>query len=150
MQRAIVIERYNPDGTLTVREDGETRTVREWGTQHILSGMNEFVLFTLESNTVLAWYSPDPGTVQTLIGEYPPDTGLDVVVSDAARQYPVASIALAIVNDWLTPAEVAAATDTAESGWRNKAAAGEIPGAVKKGKQWLLLRSVLRAQGVKV
>jgi len=50
----------------------------------------------------------------------------------------------------LTPTEVAAATGTAESGWRNKAAAGLIPGAVKKGKQWLLPRSVLRGQGIKV
>lgn len=50
-------------------------------------------------------------------------------------------------DDWLTPAEVAALTDTAESGWRNKAAAGDIPGAVKKGKQWLLPRSILKVMG---
>ena len=48
----------------------------------------------------------------------------------------------------MTPAEVAEATETAESTWRNKAAAGEIPGAFKKGKQWLLPRSVLRGKGV--
>jgi len=50
----------------------------------------------------------------------------------------------------LTPAEVAAATGTAESTWRNKAAAGHIPGAEKKGKQWLLPRSILRSQGIDV
>lgn len=38
----------------------------------------------------------------------------------------------------MTPAEIAAATGTAESGWRSKAAAGELPGSIKKGKQWLI------------
>lgn len=51
-------------------------------------------------------------------------------------------------DEMLTPVEVANATGTHESNWRNKAAAGEIPGAVKKGKQWLLPRSVLRGYGV--
>lgn len=50
----------------------------------------------------------------------------------------------------LTPVEVADKTGTAESTWRNKAAAGDIPGAVKKGKQWLLPLSVLRSRGVAV
>lgn len=48
-------------------------------------------------------------------------------------------------DDWLTPVEAAELTKTAESGWRNKAAAGEIPGAVKKGKQWLLPRQIVLA-----
>lgn len=52
--------------------------------------------------------------------------------------------------EWFTPAEVASLTGTAESGWRNKAAAGEIPGAIKKGKQWLIPRATLRAMHVKV
>lgn len=51
-------------------------------------------------------------------------------------------------NEWMTPVEVAEATDTADSGWRNKAAAGGIPGAILKGKQWLLPRSILEAMGV--
>ena len=46
--------------------------------------------------------------------------------------------------DYLTPNEIADATGTAESGSRNKAAAGEIPGAVKKGKQWLIPRWAVR------
>jgi len=41
-------------------------------------------------------------------------------------------------KDYLTPQEAAELTDTHESGWRNKAAAGEIEGAIKKGKQWLI------------
>lgn len=53
-------------------------------------------------------------------------------------------------DEMLTPAEVAGRTGTHESGWRNKAAAGNIPGAIKKGKQWLLPRSVLRARGLSV
>jgi len=51
---------------------------------------------------------------------------------------------------FLTPAEVAQKTDTAESTWRNRAAAGKIPGAIKKGKQWLLPKTALRSQGVNV
>lgn len=43
----------------------------------------------------------------------------------------------------LTPAEAAELTNTHESGWRNRAAAGEIPGAFKKGKQWLIPRSAV-------
>lgn len=46
-------------------------------------------------------------------------------------------------SDFVTPAQVAAATGTAESTWRNKAAAGDIPGAVKAGKQWLLPRDIM-------
>jgi hypothetical protein len=38
----------------------------------------------------------------------------------------------------LTPVECAAQTGTSESGWRNKAAAGLVPGARKVGKQWLI------------
>lgn len=39
---------------------------------------------------------------------------------------------------WYTPVEAAALTGTSESGWRNRAAAGKIAGAIKKGKQWLI------------
>jgi len=45
----------------------------------------------------------------------------------------------------VTPAEVAAATGTGESTWRNRAAAGDIPGALMKGKQWLLPADTLAA-----
>lgn len=41
-------------------------------------------------------------------------------------------------GEWLTPAEAAAITGTSASGWRNRAAAGKLPGAFKKGKQWLI------------
>ena len=51
-------------------------------------------------------------------------------------------------EDYHTPAEIAAATGTAESGWRNKAAAGDFPGSLKKGKQWLIPASLLRARGI--
>lgn len=46
-------------------------------------------------------------------------------------------------DETLTPAEIAAATGTAESTWRNKAAAGELAGAVKRGKQWLIPERIL-------
>jgi hypothetical protein len=51
---------------------------------------------------------------------------------------------------YLTPAQIAKHTDTAESTWRNKAAAGEIIGAFKAGKQWLIPTTSLRAYGVNV
>lgn len=51
-------------------------------------------------------------------------------------------------DEMLTPAEVAEQTGTSESQWRNKAAAGEIPGAAKSGGTWMLPRSVLRAKEV--
>lgn len=38
----------------------------------------------------------------------------------------------------LTPVEAAERTGTSESGWRNRAAAGLVPGARKVGKQWLI------------
>lgn len=41
-------------------------------------------------------------------------------------------------DTFYTPAEAAEMTDTAESSWRNRAAAGKIAGAIKKGKQWLI------------
>ena len=50
----------------------------------------------------------------------------------------------------MTPAEVAAETGTEESTWRRKLIAGQIPGAMKKGKQWLLPRLRLRELGVRV
>lgn len=43
--------------------------------------------------------------------------------------------------DWLTCAEAAALSGTSESGWRNRCAAGLVPGATKKGKQWLIPRT---------
>jgi len=90
------------------------------------------------------------------------DSNLDYTEADLAwfiqamddeHALAIASLLLAWASapdELLTPAEVAEITGTADSTWRNKAAAGEIPGAVKKGKQWLLPRSVLRAQGADV
>lgn len=50
----------------------------------------------------------------------------------------------------MTPTEIAEQTGTASSTWRNKAANGEIPGSIKKGKQWLIPVSVLRSRGFNV
>lgn len=50
-------------------------------------------------------------------------------------------------SDYLTPVQVAEATHTAESTWRNRCASGEILGAVKAGKQWLIPTSSIRAYG---
>jgi len=50
----------------------------------------------------------------------------------------------------LTPSEIAQQTGTVSSGWRNKAAAGEFPGAQKRGDTWLIPVSVLRSRGYDV
>lgn len=50
----------------------------------------------------------------------------------------------------LTPVEAAQHTGLAEITWRKRAIAGEVPGAFKKGKQWLLSASVLRAAGYNI
>jgi len=49
---------------------------------------------------------------------------------------------------YLTPPEIAAKTGTSESNWRNKAAAGEFPGATKRGKLWHIPLSVLQSRGI--
>jgi hypothetical protein len=51
-------------------------------------------------------------------------------------------------DQYLTPPEIAAMTGKSESNWRNKAAAGEFPGAQKKGKVWLIPLSVLQSRGI--
>jgi hypothetical protein len=51
-------------------------------------------------------------------------------------------------EQWLTPAEAAELSGTSESHWRNRCAAGQVDGAFKKGKQWLIPRaSVARQRG---
>jgi len=52
------------------------------------------------------------------------------------------------VHEFVTPGELAEATGTSESNWRNKAAKGEIAGARKVGKNWLIPLALLKSQGV--
>jgi hypothetical protein len=59
-------------------------------------------------------------------------------------------VTLVIDINYLTPAEISQITETAESTWRNKASNGEIPGAIKKGKQWLLPVSSIRNLGINI
>lgn len=49
-----------------------------------------------------------------------------------------------ISDSLLTPAEAAELFGGAESSWRNRAASGEIPGAFKKGKQWLIPKTAVQ------
>lgn len=49
---------------------------------------------------------------------------------------------------YLTPPEIAALTGTSQSNWRNKAAAGIFPGAVKRGNVWLIPSAILRSRGI--
>lgn len=85
---------------------------------------SSLVLSTEDVSWLLAWT------------EYKP---ADEAIAVVAMLYAYASAP----DETLTPAEIAAATGTAESTWRNKAAAGEIAGAVKRGKQWLIPERVL-------
>ena len=75
---------------------------------------------------------------------------LDMPDAEARAILNLFSAWFSAADTYVTPAEVATATNTAESGWRNKAAAGEIPGAIKKGKQWLLPVAWLRSRGIEV
>jgi len=98
-------------------------------------------------------YKPDEwldkfSDLQLKIGEQFPDmrpTNEDIVglVRGLDGERPETTMAMLFAyasapEERMTPAEIAAATGTAESGWRNKAAAGELPGSIKKGKLWLI------------
>lgn len=72
----------------------------------------------------------------------------DYILDHLARSADGRGFGFVMNRDVLTPAEVAELTSTAESGWRNKCAAGAFPGAFKKGKQWLIPRSVLVDRGI--
>lgn len=76
--------------------------------------------------------------LETLSGQYATVTMAMLFAMASAKQ------------TYLTPMEIAEATNTSESNWRNKAAAGEIIGAFKAGKQWLIPTTSLRAYGVSV
>lgn len=51
---------------------------------------------------------------------------------------------------YLTPVQTAKITNEAESTWRNRCADGEVIGARKAGKQWLIPTTTLQAYGYKV
>lgn len=104
---------------------------------HLVIG-GRYQRFTANLNPLI---SPDALTIKVDAGH--------IATSEAVREVTL-FLKDGSAESWMTPQEVAEATSTSDSQWRNKAAAGEIPGAVKKGKQWLLPRSVLRAQGIDV
>ena len=72
--------------------------------------------------------------------EWDAETGQAMPLTDVDGDYIELDTSV-LAELFITPAEAAALTNTAESTWRNRAAAGQVPGAVKKGKQWLLPRS---------
>lgn len=69
---------------------------------------------------------------------------LRLIDSHGAIVPPVMLAYASAPDRFTTPAQVAEVAHTSESLWRNRAAANEIPGAIKAGKQWLLPRDVLR------
>lgn len=110
-----------------------------WDTAALIGAFTDLLVAIVSADENLFYTEADiTWLVETLDGEHAKTT---IMLLQAWYSAP---------DEMLTPAEVAEATNTAESTWRNKAAAGDIPGAFKKGKQWLLPRSVLRGQGVEV
>jgi hypothetical protein len=73
---------------------------------------------------------------------------MDWLITAIESEYAKATLSMLLAyasapTELLTPAEIAEMTGTNESTWRNNAAAGKIPGAVKKGKQWLIPQSAI-------
>ena len=50
----------------------------------------------------------------------------------------------------LTPVDAALLTDEGESTWRKRILAGEVPGVIKRGKQWLIQAAAIRVLGYEV
>lgn len=76
---------------------------------------------------------------------------LDWLIEQLGTERPDAIVSLLLAyatapEETLTPVEMAERTGAAESGWRNKAAAGLLPGARKKGKQWLIPARYAKAE----
>jgi hypothetical protein len=132
----------HPSVPVLKREDDLAKLVfaKNWPVDkaEVLDCLTGWLTGLVQADPELMWY-----TMEDL------DWLLGVLDSDDAKT--VLSLFMAWIRaetEYLTPAEIAERTGTAESGWRNKAAAQEIPGAVKKGKQWLLPEVVLRAKGI--
>jgi hypothetical protein len=51
-------------------------------------------------------------------------------------------------ESYMTPQEIAQQTATAPDCWRDQARAGAFPGALKKGRVWYILRSLLTSRGI--
>lgn len=75
------------------------------------------------------------------------DYGWLCAVTESDDGYAAAHMFLAYASgadSFITPAEAERYSGTPENTWRVRAADGNLPGAVKKGKQWLLPVSVMR------
>lgn len=98
----------------------------------------------------IAAITPELSTISPRLQFHSDDITWLVGVMDRNTEWwtTVLSMLLAVASatdKYYSPAELAQVTSTAESTWRLYAADGTVPGAVKKGKQWLLCRSVILA-----
>jgi hypothetical protein len=125
-----------PFWTLWKRFDKQVPVEPPWNRDEALSALLDLLSSVARADEGLSYREED---LDWLVGAASGERAL--VVLNLLKAYATAP------DETYTPAELALATGTAESSWRNKAAAGAIPGAVKRGKQWLLPRSVLLAQG---
>jgi hypothetical protein len=87
-------------------------------------------------------YRRGTGNSDPLISDDAPTVRFDS--GHIANQEAVVEVTLASYLSYLTCSEAATATGTSSSSWRNRAAAGDIPGAVKRGKTWLIPRDIIR------
>lgn len=104
-----------------------------WNKSQVVAAFTDLLTHLVEADPRLSYSTAD---YEWLVGVIDDDK-LNKVTISLWKAYAVAPLSL------LTPAEAADETDTSESSWRNRAAAGEIPGAFKKGKQWLIPRSAV-------
>lgn len=112
---------------------------KKFNKTEILSRFVDLIVTMKEADTEIWWRDSDMNWfVEVLDSE---DAKVTLAMLMAYSSAP---------DDYFTPAEVAEATATENSGWRKKCGDGEIPGAVKKGKQWLIPGSYLRLRGIVV
>jgi len=107
--------------------------------EQLLISLHDTLVGFTQADPNLAFYTPDD--MQWLTERVQERDAL-------ALHIWLAKCALSPADEWLTPVQVAEMTHTTESGWRNKCAAGAIPGAIKRGKQWLLPKSILGYMGI--
>lgn len=103
----------------------------KWNKTAVISAFTELLMALADADESLRYSTDDMTWLVSVID----DQELNKVTISLLKAYATAP------DEFLTPAEAAELTNTHESGWRNRAAAGEIPGAFKKGKQWLIPRS---------
>jgi hypothetical protein len=109
----------------------------EWNIEQVLSAFADLLTAIVEADSTKSYSTEDIAWLVSVLD----DKDLRKVTISLWKAYASAPASL------VTPAEAAELTGTSESGWRNRAAAGDVPGAFKKGKQWLIPYRALGLDG---